>query len=154
MDSKRSLADKLKSLGVKTGTADLPKPEPATDKKIENLLSGAFRQTRYGESFVYEQRFPLSQPHGRASLRPAALPNILGVWAKDERITALPAEKFIFFDTETSGLAGGTGTYAFMVGAGRFDGDDFYWHNSFCATPAKNPPCSKRWQSFSRTQVL
>jgi len=59
MDSvpKKSLADKLKSLGVKTGTADLPRPKAAEGKKIEDLLSGEFRQTRYGESFVVEQRF-------------------------------------------------------------------------------------------------
>ncbi len=139
MDSKRSLADKLKSLGVKTGTAHLPKPKTATGKKIENLLSGEFRQTRYGESFVYEQRFPLSQPHGRISLRPAALPEILGAWAKDARITRLPPEKFVFFDTETSGLAGGTGTYAFMVGAGRFDGDEFVLAQFFLRDPSEEP---------------
>ena len=139
MDSKRSLADKLKSLGVKTGASDLPRPKPATAKKIEELLSGEFRQTRYGESFVYEQRFPLTAPHGRASLRPATLPDILGIWGKDARITELPAEEFIFFDTETSGLSGGTGTYAFMVGAGRFEGDEFVLAQFFLRDPGEEP---------------
>src|SRR5207253_4242092 len=31
----------------------------------------------------------------------------------------------LFLDTETTGLAGGTGTYAFLVGVGRLDGDRF-----------------------------
>ena len=148
MDAKRSLADKLKSLGVKTGAADLPRPKPAEETKIENLLSGEFRQTRYGESFVYEQRFPLSQAHGRASLRPATLPEILGRWAKDERVTELPAEKFIFFDTETSGLAGGTGTYAFMVGAGRFDGDEFVLAQFFLRDPSEEPAMLEAMAEF------
>ncbi len=145
---KRSLADKLKSLGVKTGTADLPRPKPAEGKKIENLLSGEFRQTRYGESFVVEQRFPLNIPHGRTSMRPAVLPEILGVWAKDARITELPAEKFIFFDTETSGLSGGTGTYAFMVGAGRFEGDDFLLAQFFLRDPSEEPAMLEAMAEF------
>lgn len=139
MDAKRSLADKLKSLGVKTGTAELPRPKPATAKKIEDLLSGEYRQTRYGESFVYEQRIPLTAPHGHISLRPVALPKILGAWAKDARISQLPAKKFVFFDTETSGLSGGTGTYAFMVGAGRFEGDEFVLAQFFLRDPGEEP---------------
>ena len=145
---KRSLADKLKSLGVKTGAADLPRPKPAEGAKIENLLSGEFRQTHYGESFVYEQRFPLTAPHGRASLRPARLPEILGTWGKDERITKLPAEKFVFFDTETSGLSGGTGTYAFMVGAGRFEGDEFVLAQFFLRDPNEEPAMLEAMAEF------
>lgn len=34
-----------------------------------------------------------------------------------DRKDALPASKLMFFDTETTGLAGGTGTRAFMIGA-------------------------------------
>ena len=31
----------------------------------------------------------------------------------------------LFLDTETTGLAGGTGTYAFLVGAARIEDDRF-----------------------------
>ncbi len=34
-------------------------------------------------------------------------------------------EDIVFFDTETTGLAGGTGTVAFLVGAGRLEGGKF-----------------------------
>ncbi|MBT3337480.1 MAG: ribonuclease H-like domain-containing protein [Anaerolineae bacterium] len=139
LPSKTSLADKLKSLGVRTGAARLARPKPAEGTKIENLLSGEFRQTRYGESFVVEQRFPLTQPHGHISLRPAPLPAILAEWAQDARIKKSPIEKFIFFDTETSGLSGGTGTYAFMVGVGRFEGDKFVLAQFFLRDPAEEP---------------
>lgn len=139
LPQKRSLADKLKSLGVKTGTAHLPRPKLAEGTLIESLLSGEFRQTRHGESFVYEQRFPLNTPHGQLSLHPLPLPNILGEWAKDARVNELPIEKFVFFDTETSGLSGGTGTYAFMVGAGRFDGDEFVLAQFFLRDPSEEP---------------
>jgi uncharacterized protein YprB with RNaseH-like and TPR domain len=33
--------------------------------------------------------------------------------------------RLLYLDTETTGLAGGTGTYVFLVGAGFFDGDTF-----------------------------
>ena len=40
--------------------------------------------------------------------------------------TAPPAGgRLLYLDTETTGLAGGTGTYVFLVGAGFFDGDTF-----------------------------
>jgi hypothetical protein len=37
--------------------------------------------------------------------------------AFDRRVEPLPAGRLLFFDTETTGLAGGTGTRAFMIGA-------------------------------------
>jgi len=53
--------------------------------------------------------------YGEAFLADAAVPEAFdGAFA---RTGALPASKLLFFDTETTGLAGGTGTRAFMVGA-------------------------------------
>ena len=134
-----SLADKLKSLGVKVGAKERPRPKLADRVPIEDVVKGDYRQTRYGESFVYEQRYPLNHLHGNISLRPTPIPAILAEWAKDARISEMPIEKFIFFDTETSGLAGGTGTYAFMVGAGRFEGDEFVLAQFFLRDPSEEP---------------
>ena len=39
-----------------------------------------------------------------------------------DRKDALPASNLLFFDTETTGLAGGTGTRAFMIGAADWHG--------------------------------
>ena len=33
--------------------------------------------------------------------------------------------RLVYLDTETTGLSGGTGTYAFLVGVGFFDGEAF-----------------------------
>ncbi len=51
----------------------------------------------------------------------------------------IPLSSFAFLDTETSGLAGGTGTYAFMVGVGRFEGDDFHLAQFFMRDPTEEP---------------
>ena len=44
-------------------------------------------------------------------------PHVDGAFA---RTGALPTQGMLFFDTETTGLSGGTGTRAFMVGASDF----------------------------------
>ena len=114
-----SLADKLKSLGVKTGTADLPAPKPAS-QSIDSVVAGAFFTTPYGEAFVAEQTFSEDYLHGKTSYASSFPLSIISKWANDPRIAELPINKFAFLDTETSGMAGGTGTYAFLIGAGRF----------------------------------
>jgi uncharacterized protein len=44
-----------------------------------------------------------------------------------------PTHPLAFFDIETTGLSGGAGTYAFLVGWGRFDGEDFCTTQFFMA---------------------
>jgi len=44
---------------------------------------------------------------------------------KDPRLKGIDFNRTLFLDTETTGLAGGTGTYAFMVGVGCFQEEGF-----------------------------
>jgi len=133
-----SLADKLKSLGVKTGTAHLPAPQPARHT-IDSVVAGSFRVTPRGEAFVAEQIFDTDYLHGKTSPYVAAPLSIISEWANDARIAELPIGKFAFLDTETSGLAGGTGTYAFLVGAARFVDGKFALQQFFLRDPAEEP---------------
>jgi len=123
-----SLADKLKSLGIKVGTSDLPVPAPKakTNIPIEEALDGRWIETRRGQAFVSESVYPLTYQHGILPLSSLAPLHNLGEWANDPRIKDLPLTKFAFLDTETSGLSGGTGTYAFLVGVGRFLSTDSF----------------------------
>ena len=118
---KPSLADKLKSLGVKVGTVDIPIPKKKAGVSIQDVLDGYFVSTRRGEAFIYEETYEADYRHGWASLETDAPLNLMAAWAKDPRLLDMPLEAFAFVDTETSGLSGGTGTYAFLVGAGRFE---------------------------------
>jgi uncharacterized protein len=149
-----SLADKLKSLGVKVGTADLTPPK-AAGQSIDSVVAGEFRATRLGEVFVSEQSYGEDYSHGNTSphstLRPGsrgpdvfsggqAFPlSLISQWASDSRIAELPMNKFAFLDTETSGLSGGTGTYAFLVGAARFVDGKFNLQQFFMRDPAEEP---------------
>jgi uncharacterized protein len=132
-----SLADKLRSLGVKVGTADLPAPK--TDKRylIGSVLSGAPISTSAGETFVHEERFAADYHHGHAPIQLTASLAIVSAWAADRRLGELPLESFAFLDTETSGLSGGTGTYAFLVGAGRFINGEFLLQQFFMRDPSE-----------------
>ena len=119
---KPSLADKLKSLGVKVGTVDIPAAKQKTGAPIQDVLDGEFVSTRRGAAFIHEEIYTADYRHGWAPLETDAPLNLMSAWAKDARLLEMPLEAFAFLDTETSGMAGGTGTYAFLVGAGRFEG--------------------------------
>jgi uncharacterized protein YprB with RNaseH-like and TPR domain len=102
---------------------------------LESLLPGEERQTIYGPCFVVEWRYSLAHRHGAAPLGAALAVGALGERLCDaavllarspgERAALLAADprRFVYLDTETTGLAGGTGTYAFLVGVARFVDD-------------------------------
>ena len=136
---KSSLAGKLKSIGVKIGTREL-QPQTSKPKKkaaIQSVVDGHFVSTRQGDTFVAEQTYPSDYRHGLTPLRISAPLLTIAQWARDPRLAVLPIESFAFLDVETTGLAGGTGTYAFLVGVGRFEGDTFHLAQYFMRDPAE-----------------
>ena len=140
---KPSITDKLKSLGLKKGTFDIPSSRQKTGPSIQDVLSGEFVSTRRGETFIHEEIYDADYRHGWAPLETDAPLTLMANWAKDSRLLEMPLEAFAFLDTETSGMAGGTGTYAFLVGAGRFEqiasGRVFRLLQFFMRDPSEEP---------------
>ncbi|MEW6401115.1 MAG: ribonuclease H-like domain-containing protein [Chloroflexota bacterium] len=144
--NKPALSDKLKSFGVMKGTGDLPAPQPfgsAQDRpadryEIDSVVAGKYSPTPLGDVFVAEQKYGADYLHGDCALIPQPFP-LLAQWAADPRLTDLHLEKYAFLDTETSGLSGGTGTYAFLVGVGRFVEGQFLLQQFFMRDPAEEP---------------
>ena len=143
-----SLSDKLKSLGVKMGPGPAPPPRPRAVCPIEQAVPGRVQATPHGETFVVETDYPCERRHG--PLRVTAPPQIIAEWARDPRLTALEPDTFAFLDTETTGLAGGAGTYAFLVGVGRCDGDRFRVTQVFMRDPAEEPALLAALSEFLR----
>ena len=146
MDSdspKPSLSDKLKALGVKVGTVDIPASKQKTGASIQDVLPGHFVSTRRGEAFIYEEIYDAEYRHGEVSLETDAPLNLMAAWANDPRLLSMPPEAFAFLDTETSGMTGGTGTYAFLVGVGRFETSasnrTFHLQQFFMRDPGEEP---------------
>ncbi|HEX5809356.1 MAG TPA: ribonuclease H-like domain-containing protein [Anaerolineales bacterium] len=136
---KRTLTDRLQSLGVKTGARDLAPPKQRSAYDIDSVVPGMYIHTRRGDVFIVEQTYTSDYRHGAAPISCSLPLSLISEWAKDTRLAQLPLSRFSFLDTETSGLAGGTGTYAFMVGIARFVEDQFVLRQFFMRDPAEEP---------------
>ncbi len=148
MDSspKRSLQDKLNSL-LKKGS-DLPQPVVQPRHEIDAVVAGTFLPTPLGDVFVAEQTYASDYLHGTTPIVTVQSLGLIAQWANDPRMTNLPLSAFAFLDTETSGLAGGTGTYAFLVGAARFIDGQFVLRQFFMRDPAEEPALLEGLASF------
>lgn len=134
-----SLIDKLKLLGALKPAAEIkpPAPKARRDSTLEQALPGRWLETRSGETFVVEQVYSTEYRHGRVPIHVESGLGGLAAWAGDETISRLALSQLAFIDTETSGLAGGTGTYAFLVGAGRFVEGEFRLSMFFMSDPSE-----------------
>ena len=134
-----SLSEKLKALGVNIGTDGLLPASKSTKYPIEQIIDGQEVNTPFGQTFVVEKTY-LSDPRSEnLPLRFSASMATLSTWIGDPYIVRYNPEAFAFLDTETSGLAGGTGTYAFMIGIGRFTEDGFSLSQFFMRDPIEEP---------------
>jgi len=136
---KHTLTDKLKLLGVKTGLTDLTASKPKSLYGIDSVVAGACCSTPLGDVFFTEQVYLSDHHHGVAPILCSSPRSLISQWANDPRLAEIPLSRFAFLDTETSGLAGGTGTYAFMVGIARFIDDHFVLRQFFMRDPAEEP---------------
>jgi uncharacterized protein len=135
-----SLYDRLKALGVKVGSNNLSTKIPSTQSKpIEAVVPGHSISTSDGDVFVYEEEYQNSYQHGSVQLLEIPNLEIMSKWSKAASSVLLDYKKTIFLDTETSGLAGGTGTFAFMVGLGYQEADKFHVTQLFMRDPSQEP---------------
>ena len=95
---------------------------PVESPQQAEPLPGIELQTVAGSCLVYEERYPLDHRHG-SDLLGACLEipaRGLACLAKRPHLGDVDLRQAVFLDTETTGLAGGTGTTAFLVGIGFF----------------------------------
>jgi len=96
-------------------------------KRLEELVPGAYINTPFGDIYRARTTFPLSYLQGNSQLAHIrrVTPERLIHLGRLDPDTDLDIGRLLFLDTEASGLSGGTGTYAFMIGVGYFSGEDF-----------------------------
>lgn len=133
-----SLLDRLKALGMQLGAAQV-KPEKVASERvpIEDVIPGIEHPTLFGTAFLADEIFPSEYQHGIIQFGQQVDYGILGEWAGYPDLQQHPLEEFIFLDTETSGLAGGTGTFAFMIGIGWWEQTGFHLQQFFMREPAE-----------------
>ncbi len=118
--STRKKLEKLVNLSLKREKSQKEKEKPGDvdlTPRLDNQGAFTFRE------FIY----PLSSVFGGVELSgwKRISPRQLAIIFGNEDYETISPMKLVFFDTETTGLAGGTGTIAFMLGFGFFDGESF-----------------------------
>jgi len=118
---------RLERLGVRLGNTGLERRPRKPSKPVEELVGGQVIETRYGPCVVVDQVYPRGYHHGHIDIATALThgPETIAGIARDPDLRALELNSSAFLDVETTGLAGGAGTYAFLVGIGWFEGGDF-----------------------------
>ena len=94
---------------------------------LEELVPGRIVSNERGDFFLVEHELDLDTYHGDLPLSRirAVSPGSVGVLSGEPSLAGFDLRRAAFLDTETTGLAGGTGTAAFLVGVGFVDGDSF-----------------------------
>ncbi len=123
-----NIRDKLKKLdtGSEKNKSKFKK-EKTQKKSIVSTLGGKLRENDEGCFYKYEKKYSLNYKHGRHCLHKinkCKLDNLRHLFNKEFN-DPFNCEDLLFIDTETTGLAGGTGTVPFMVGLGYFSENNF-----------------------------
>jgi len=137
VDNWSDLSEQLKKLGVHFGKDD-PLPVPVKKKiPIESLVPGHEFDTIFGKIFSSNHQYSDQYQHGAVPLKPFTRYEVLCEWAQATQLAESDISEFIFLDTETTGLSGGTGTIPFMIGTGRFIEDQFLLEQFFLRNPSE-----------------
>jgi uncharacterized protein YprB with RNaseH-like and TPR domain len=93
---------------------------------VDEFLSGEVVETSFGTHFETERLWERHRRHGSMDISNLIeLPDDLLGPLSEDTVPPSPPSRWAFLDTETTGLATGSGTYAFLVGVGRIAADGF-----------------------------
>lgn len=135
-----SLSEKLKSLGVNIGPDALEHKKKPPQYPIEKVVpNGDEISTPLGQTFVINHTYQDDPRKEDNQLKFSAALINLSTWIGDPLLVNRKPSSFVFLDTETSGLAGGSGTYAFLIGLGRFSKNGFELSQFFMRDPFEEP---------------
>ncbi|MBM3766258.1 MAG: hypothetical protein FJW32_12790, partial [Acidobacteria bacterium] len=100
---------------------------PAEERKsIDQWIDGAVITTDRGSHFEFERAWKNHQRHGNVYV--SDLQDVERNWLaaiSEGALADVDPRRVVFLDTETTGLAGGSGTYAFLIGVGALDEHGF-----------------------------
>jgi uncharacterized protein YprB with RNaseH-like and TPR domain len=92
----------------------------------EDWLHGQEVSTAHGVHYETERLYERQRRHGSVGIVDLeSLSHDLLDPISNGQIRGIAPEKWCFLDTETTGLAGGSGTYAFLIGVGRITPQGF-----------------------------
>jgi len=100
---------------------------------LEKIVRGEEVENKHGKFFLASDILAGNCRHGRRNICEALNLDMhaAAVLAGDYTLTNCRCEEGLFLDTETTGLAGGTGTMAFLIGLGWFEDGAFHIRQIF-----------------------
>ncbi len=129
-ETMRDLAARLKLRSGASWNVEEPEAQSVRepgDFEAEQVLSGELLGAEDSRFLLVRRDFPLEYAQGIMALGEAlaASSKQVAFSAADPELQDFNPRTALFMDTETTGLAGGAGTVAFLVGVGYFTGDVF-----------------------------
>ena len=90
--------------------------------RVADLLGGRPVPTQFGECLVIDRRYEAERWHGDIRIGECVIDDMDALRLLDPALACdAGTPRTIFIDLETTGLSGGAGTLAFLVGCGYFD---------------------------------
>lgn len=90
--------------------------------RVADSLGGRRLSTRFGECLVIDRRYEAERWHGDVRIGECVIRDIDSLRMLDPGLAGgAGTPRTLFIDLETTGLSGGAGTLAFLVGCGYFD---------------------------------
>jgi uncharacterized protein len=124
-----NLTERLRGVMRSGGSAAQGQPcwadPPHIPSDAADPLDGEWRESSGHRYVVVERSYPPGHRHGCAVVADSA-PDHSGCWPVLSLLEpSIGQARLLFVDLETTGLAGGAGTYAFLVGCGWFENASF-----------------------------
>jgi uncharacterized protein YprB with RNaseH-like and TPR domain len=122
----RRKIDRVMDRRERFAPAKIPEPR-RTAMPLEQIIAGEETRTPYGNFFLSQSTLNADDAHGHWRICDFAHPSMdaAAFLAGRQVFKDLSIAGGLFLDTETTGLAGGTGTFPFLIGLGWFEAGSF-----------------------------
>ncbi len=132
-----SLNEKFKFLGVRNHLNEVSIPAKFPNISLNNVMEGQYHQNEFGVYFRVDKFYPFHYYQGVIDLNPSPCFHLISDWLRDGRWLDIHQNEVIFIDIETSGITHSAGTFAFLIGLGVFEGDQFHVIQIFMDDPSQ-----------------
>ncbi len=133
------LRDRLRSVIATASPPPAPRLSGSPVGGPDRVLGLRRLDSALGDVYFTEALYPLDFQHGAFELAAALAVDGLARTRLHPGLTPAHLRDAVYFDIETTGLSGGTGTWVFLVAIGRFDSDVFRLRQYFLADPRGEP---------------
>jgi uncharacterized protein YprB with RNaseH-like and TPR domain len=155
------LEDQLRNLDRLQGSNKRNTSDPGSNRQLMEMLQGTLSRNKFGDFVLVKKSFDekglrrenrLQFPCSVNGEMLARICSPRKLIKQQDFPDAFDLKDAIFFDCETTGLAGGVGTYAFLVGVGYFLGEELvveqYFMQDFHQERAVLTAVAERLNSF------